>query len=139
MPGSSSDSSAQIAERIREDVEGSRPLIGPWSDDLRVTASIGIATGTGTSGEDLIARADEALYAAKRDGKNRVRRSPDAAETLVHLPTTFLSPLDTPPWKCTGVRAVKWLAACSPGWRNAAPVTARQLTGCRRRMTPDTF
>ena len=79
MPGSSSDSSAQIAERIRRDVEGSRPLIGPWSDELRVTASIGIATGTGTSGEDLIARADEALYAAKRDGKNRVRRSPDTA------------------------------------------------------------
>jgi diguanylate cyclase (GGDEF)-like protein len=76
MPGSGSDSSAQIAERIREDVEGSRPLIGPWSDDLRVTASIGIATGTGISGEDLIARADEALYAAKRDGKNRVRRGP---------------------------------------------------------------
>jgi diguanylate cyclase (GGDEF)-like protein len=76
MPGGSPDSSAQIAERIREDVEGSRPLIGPWSEDLKVTASIGIATGTGTSGEDLIARADEALYAAKREGKNRVRRSP---------------------------------------------------------------
>jgi diguanylate cyclase (GGDEF)-like protein len=76
MPGSSSDSSAQIAERIREDLEGSRPPIGPWSDDLKVTASIGIATGTGASGEDLIARADEALYAAKREGKNRVRLSP---------------------------------------------------------------
>ena len=69
------DSGAQIAERIREDVEGSRPPIGPWSDDLKVTASIGIATGMGISGDDLIARADEALYAAKREGKNRVRLS----------------------------------------------------------------
>ena len=76
MPGSSADSSAQIAERIRQDVEGSRPAIGPWSDDLKVTASIGIATGAGATGEDLIARADQALYVAKREGKNRVRLSP---------------------------------------------------------------
>src|SRR6185369_555767 len=76
MPGSSSDSSAQIAERIRQDVEGSRPPLAAWSADLKITSSIGIATGSDISGEDLLARADQALYAAKRDGKNRVRLSP---------------------------------------------------------------
>jgi diguanylate cyclase (GGDEF)-like protein len=73
MPGSSTASSTQIAERIRQDVDGSRPALGPWSDELRVTASVGIATFEGTTGEDLLARADQALYAAKRAGKNCVR------------------------------------------------------------------
>jgi diguanylate cyclase (GGDEF)-like protein len=72
MPGSGPESTRQIAERIREGVEDSRPAGGPWADDLRVTASIGIATFAGTTAEDLIARADQALYAAKREGKNRV-------------------------------------------------------------------
>jgi diguanylate cyclase (GGDEF)-like protein len=72
MPGSGVENGAQIAERIRQDLEGSRPPLGPWSDELRVTASIGIAALTGPSGEDLIIRADQALYSAKREGKNRV-------------------------------------------------------------------
>jgi diguanylate cyclase (GGDEF)-like protein len=72
MPGSSPENSRQIAERIREGVEDSRPAGGPWSDDLRLTTSIGIATFANTTGEDLIDRADQALYAAKRQGKNRV-------------------------------------------------------------------
>jgi diguanylate cyclase (GGDEF)-like protein len=72
MPGSSPENSRQIAERIREGVEDSRPAAGPWSDDLRLTTSIGIATFANTTSEDLIDRADQALYAAKRQGKNRV-------------------------------------------------------------------
>lgn len=80
MPGSEAESSAQIAERIREGIEGSRPPSGPWSDELRVTASIGIASFVATTGEELMARADQALYTAKRDGRNRVCVStqPDA-------------------------------------------------------------
>jgi diguanylate cyclase (GGDEF)-like protein len=72
MPGAGPDSSRQVADRIREGVEEFRPSYGPWADDLRVTASIGIATFTGTTAEDLFARADQALYTAKRQGKNRV-------------------------------------------------------------------
>jgi len=41
--------------------------IGPQK--LRVTVSIGAATG---ATDDLLVRADQALYAAKRAGKNRV-------------------------------------------------------------------
>jgi diguanylate cyclase (GGDEF)-like protein len=73
MPGSDPESSLQIAERIREGVEDARPAAGHWSDDLRLTTSIGIATFANTTTEELIDRADQALYAAKRQGKNRVR------------------------------------------------------------------
>jgi hypothetical protein len=61
-------------------VQDSRPAGGAWSDDVRVTASIGIATFTGTTAEDLLERADRALYQAKRQGKNRLRESPAAAD-----------------------------------------------------------
>lgn len=81
MPGSGPENTRQIAERIREGVEDSRPPGGPWADDLRVTTSIGIATFAQTSNAELIGRADQALYSAKRDGKNRVHvgDAPDAA------------------------------------------------------------
>jgi two-component system cell cycle response regulator len=41
---------------------------------LTVTLSIGIAAlnGTGDSGNAMLKRADQALYRAKRDGRNRV-------------------------------------------------------------------
>ena len=72
MPGSGSQSARQIAERIRGGIEDSRPPGGPWADDLRVSASVGLATFSGTTADDLIERADRALYIAKRAGKNRV-------------------------------------------------------------------
>ncbi|MET3896836.1 diguanylate cyclase [Devosia sp. UYZn731] len=46
-----------------------------WSDiaaDLRVTASIGLAAGTGGEADDLIAAADRRLYAAKTQGRDRL-------------------------------------------------------------------
>ena len=78
MPNSGYDSGAHIAERIREGIEGSRPGGGPWSDDVRVTVSIGIATFLAATGEELLARADQALYLAKREGRNRVAVSAPA-------------------------------------------------------------
>ena len=42
-------------------------------DALRVTASVGLAVSTpDTVASELIARADDALYQAKREGKNRL-------------------------------------------------------------------
>jgi diguanylate cyclase (GGDEF)-like protein len=72
MPGSSAESAALIAERIRERIAAYRPADHQLRD-LRVTASFGVAESwTGATALDLIERADRALYAAKRAGSNRV-------------------------------------------------------------------
>jgi diguanylate cyclase (GGDEF)-like protein len=76
MPGSSVDSATTIAERIRQRIHSyhatDRALAG-----LRVTVSIGVAESGALGGvRDVIERADGALYAAKRAGKNRVSKSP---------------------------------------------------------------
>jgi diguanylate cyclase (GGDEF)-like protein len=72
---SSADAAAAqpIAERIRQRVaEISVPGFGA---SIHLTCSIGIATSDmlGVWGEHLIARADEAVYAAKRCGRNCVQ------------------------------------------------------------------
>jgi diguanylate cyclase (GGDEF)-like protein len=73
MPASSEDSASAVAERIRARVIGFRAAERPL-DELRVSVSIGLALSQpGLTAHDLISRADEALYAAKRAGKNRVR------------------------------------------------------------------
>jgi diguanylate cyclase (GGDEF)-like protein len=72
MPGSGADSASKIAERIRERIESYRPTELPLRD-LRVTASVGLAVSTvDVHAHDLVAGADQALYIAKRGGKNRV-------------------------------------------------------------------
>lgn len=62
-----------IAERIRNRVADVR--VEGFGDPIRVTCSIGVATSDtlGVWGEHLIARADEAVYDAKRSGRNRVQ------------------------------------------------------------------
>ena len=71
MPGSGAESSASVAERIRQRIEAFRPTEAELAE-LRVTASIGMAVSEGTSARELIARADQALYEAKQAGKNRL-------------------------------------------------------------------
>lgn len=72
---SSADISAAgpIAERIRHRVADVR--VEGYGPPIRVTCSIGVATSDtlGVWGEHLIARADEAVYDAKRSGRNRVQ------------------------------------------------------------------
>jgi diguanylate cyclase (GGDEF)-like protein len=54
----------------------------------RVTASFGVAARTGEEGlEPLMRRADEALYKAKKNGRDSVRLSYERAET-VFIPDT---------------------------------------------------
>lgn len=71
MPGSTAGSTASIAERIRQRIERHR-LDLPELTDLRVTASIGLSVSGSSSAEELVQRADDALYRAKHAGKNRV-------------------------------------------------------------------
>jgi diguanylate cyclase (GGDEF)-like protein len=71
---SSADAAAAepIAERIRSRVAD--VSIEGYGAPIRLTCSIGVATSDmlGVWGEHLIARADEAVYVAKRAGRNRV-------------------------------------------------------------------
>lgn len=72
---SSADASAAqpIAERIRNRVAEIR--VEGFGEPIRLTCSIGVATSDtlGVWGEHLIARADAAVYDAKRSGRNRVQ------------------------------------------------------------------
>jgi len=72
----------RVAETLRREIEGNAI---PWNDEtLRVTASFGITAITPGEMDPLtaIARADEALYRAKQDGRNCVRSAAEA-EALV--------------------------------------------------------
>lgn len=72
MPRASVDEAARVAERVRADVEACR--VEAAGERLSVTASIGVAAferGT-PDADDVVRRADEALYRAKERGKNRV-------------------------------------------------------------------
>ncbi|HEX9985449.1 MAG TPA: diguanylate cyclase [Thermoanaerobaculia bacterium] len=62
LPNTSEEIAVAIAERLRAGIE-----------PLGVTASFGVATsGTDVNPQELVERADRALYAAKRAGRNRV-------------------------------------------------------------------
>jgi diguanylate cyclase (GGDEF)-like protein len=72
MPGSGAEGSGRIADRIRDQVAAYRSE-DPNLAGLSMTISIGMAVSdSNTTAQDLITRADEALYLAKRSGKNRV-------------------------------------------------------------------
>ena len=62
-----------VAERVRRAVAGAplRPAGGP---ELDMTVSIGVACfpACGETIEDIVAHADQALYTAKQEGRNRV-------------------------------------------------------------------
>jgi diguanylate cyclase (GGDEF)-like protein len=71
LTGTSADVAAEVAERIRAGV-ASQEFPG-----RRITLSIGIAEfpNHGQTADEVISSADEALYAAKRAGRNRVVRA----------------------------------------------------------------
>ncbi|MEM6956964.1 MAG: diguanylate cyclase [Myxococcota bacterium] len=73
LPLTGKHGARRVAERLRLDLEAAS-VKGP-KGELKVTASFGIATALSagdTTPEELFVRADEALYAAKRAGRNRV-------------------------------------------------------------------
>jgi diguanylate cyclase (GGDEF)-like protein len=72
MPGSAPAGAARIAERIRERIATYAPADRRLTR-LRLTASIGLAMSFAeSSATDVLERADQALYRAKHQGKNRV-------------------------------------------------------------------
>lgn len=63
----------EVAERLRAQVEHSEGVEIEGGHQLHITISLGVAEWrVGESGESLLQRADEQLYAAKQAGRNRV-------------------------------------------------------------------
>lgn len=72
FPETTSEEALTLGERLRLVV--AEPDFAVSGLELPITISVGLATSQGPEDrvEDLLARADEALYAAKRTGRNRV-------------------------------------------------------------------
>jgi diguanylate cyclase (GGDEF)-like protein len=72
MPGADQHAGARLLERIRGAVAAA-----DWSDigpDFKVSVSCGITTVRATDAlNDILTRADEALYEAKRGGRDQLR------------------------------------------------------------------
>ena len=75
LPGSDRSGAAAVAERLRALVETQPPAGAGGATPL--TVSIGIAlAGAGDSAQSVLQRADEAMYMAKKRGRNRVEMLP---------------------------------------------------------------
>jgi two-component system cell cycle response regulator len=78
MPETDLAVATMVAERLRRRIATEPFTIQQGARALEVTISIGIAAlGAGDTAAAVLKRADQALYRAKRDGRNRV--VPDAA------------------------------------------------------------
>lgn len=67
----------KLGERIRNSIGDTAVPLGD-GPDIEVTVSVGVASGT-RAANVLLSEADEALYVAKRDGRNRVAASGEEA------------------------------------------------------------
>lgn len=76
FPATQQSDAYNVAEKFRKVIEDElvvRTSKGRGSTKVRVTVSIGVATWNGgETGEELVARADAALYTAKANGRDQV-------------------------------------------------------------------
>ena len=74
MPATSAEVARTVAERLYRRIAEDPYPVPRREDPLAVTVSIGVATACDAAleAEDILDRADGALYQAKRNGRNRV-------------------------------------------------------------------
>jgi diguanylate cyclase (GGDEF)-like protein len=75
LPETGAQGAEAFAERLRELIEA-QPFVASRAVPIRLTTSIGVSTFPGfgvDSVEELLTNADQALYRAKSEGRNRVR------------------------------------------------------------------
>ncbi|MBM4395781.1 MAG: diguanylate cyclase [Deltaproteobacteria bacterium] len=95
-PGSAEAGATVLAERLRGAVEAaSAPNPGPAGGTLAVTISIGVAGAAPDEApplDEVLRRADEAMYQAKKAGRNRVVTWSDVKRVLATKPqSTFIA------------------------------------------------
>jgi diguanylate cyclase (GGDEF)-like protein len=73
LPDSDPDAALAVAERLREAVRTQPVSLGASGQAIEMTVSIGVATSLDALPDALVHAADQALYAAKADGRDRVR------------------------------------------------------------------
>jgi len=79
MPELELHNAVRVAERLRKVVENNAFTVKEGNPDVKVTISLGAAGVTGAddlSPEELVKKADDALYLSKKNGRNRVSFSP---------------------------------------------------------------
>ena len=74
LPDAGAPAAAVAAEKLRAEVAGT--VVAFEGRELTVTVSIGWAAWEGEPAEELLRRADDALYAAKGGGRDRVSGAP---------------------------------------------------------------
>jgi len=85
LRGADSRAAVAVAERIRRTVAGQAVMLdGKAVSNLSLSLGIAVFPRDGDSREALVQAADQALYVAKRTGRNRVVRS-DAASAETQL------------------------------------------------------
>lgn len=79
LPSASVDDAEKVAERLRRTVEESHVIVGAQSIGVTVTVTVTVSVGvmsfpvcTANNETDCVRLADEARYAAKAGGRNRV-------------------------------------------------------------------
>ena len=72
LPMTSGPAGRTVADKLRAAVAARPIALGAAGHSVAVTVSIGAATGIGSGMEDLVRRADAALYLAKAAGRDRV-------------------------------------------------------------------
>jgi len=71
LPNTTVDGALAVANRVRAMVSGT-PIVTSTGEQLQVTISIGCATAEDARDHGFVERADEALYSAKEQGRDRV-------------------------------------------------------------------